>query len=1721
MIVRMDTSASRGPAMRHTLLVFLSLTMPSVALTADGNRLAYLDGSDPYYVHRGFARLTTPQWVGEDGVDAVVVLAIDDMRGHEKWEQFLRPILRRLQKIDGRAPVSIMTCQVDPKDPHLQKWLEQGLSLETHTIDHPCPLLAGGDLEKARSTYDRCIDLLASVEGNRPVAFRMPCCDSLNTLSPRFYTELFRRPTAKGNFLTLDSSVFCLLTANDPELPRELVLDRDGTERFRRYIPADRPFGNTIEDYPYPYLIDRLCWEFPCITPSDWQSKNLQGPGNPLLLRDWKAALDAVVRKKGTFNLVFHPYGWSKPEQIVDLIDHAERTHGKKVRFLTFREAQERLNRHLLGGQPVRAADGGDNGVRLIDLNGDGAMDVVIGNDRVRHTRLWVKGRGWVTSDFPVPLVEDDGKGRRRDAGVRFGILDARGNASVLVRTEKRAGAWRFTGSRWEAAPELLAGLEIDGKPVFTARDGRDLGVRLRDLDGDGICELIVGNDREQAVFAWSADDKHWRRLPWSLPEGTRIVDGRGSDAGLRFVDVDDDGQLDVLFSSEERSSLHLFQSKEKGWARQALAAKHGEAKALPVIARGGANNGAWFHGRELWVQNEHTAVLKDLVERRSFNDMLLSIEPAARTAAASLRSLHARPGFQVEQMAAEPMVLDPIALAWGPDGKLWVVEMGDYPLGLDGKGKPGGRILVLEDTRGDGKYDKVTVFLDKVGFPTGVLPWGKGVLVSCAPDIFYAEDTDGDGKADKREVLYTGFGEGNQQHRVNGFVYGLDNWLYCANGDSGGVIRSLKTGAKVDIRGRDFRIRPADGAIEAVTGGTQFGRCRDDWGNWFGGNNSNPLWHYALDDHYLRRNPHLAYPDPRITVPVIPGAAPVFPLSRTMPRFNDPGGANRFTSACSPIIYRDNLFGPAFAGNSFVSEPVHDLVHREVLSPKGVTFTSRRAADEERSEFLASTDNWCRPTSIRIGPDGALWVADMYRHVIEHPQWIPLDWQKRLDLRAGHDQGRIYRVYPVGARPRAIPRLDRLDGPALAAALDTPGGWQRDMGQQLLVERQDRTAVLTLEKLLTSPRPLTRLHALCTLDGLGALRDDPLVAAMQDPHPGVRRHAVRLCDARLAKSPQLGPMLLKLSGDPDSTVRMQLAYTLGEWNDARAGRALGELALRDGGDRYFAAAVLSSVNEKNLEPVLQVVLAAREAAPAGLVEQLMRLATATGNTKALAALIAAATTAEKGGYAPGQLAALAGLLDVLDRRGASLAGLRTGSAGELRAALDRLPKVFEHARRVAADAKAPVADRAAAAGLLGRGFDHQREDIDLLAELLLPQAPDDVQAAAVTTLGKLKGKRIAEVLLQSWKSQGPHSRGLTLDVLLSRDDWATALVDALEAKRLPAAEIDSARQQRLLTHKVAELRERSRRLLAASLNPDRRKVVDTYRPALALKGDVARGKQVFGKTCATCHKLDGAGNEVGPDLAALADKAAETLLIAILDPNQAVESRYINYVAQTKTGRTFTGLIASETGTSLTLVGPDGKPQVVLRADLEELTSSGKSLMPEGLEKDIRPQDMADLLAYLKGRTSSAKRKSFAGNTPEVVRPAADGSLLLTAKTCEIYGTTLVFEDKYANLGFWANEDDHAVWTVELRQRGRYTVWLDYACTDGSAGDTFQLHAGDERLTGKVAGTGSWDDYRQTKVGEIALAAGRQRLVFRSLGKIEHGALIDLKSVKLLRVAP
>ena len=349
---------------RQIILAAFFLLVASAAHAQELDLLTRLDMANPWYPDSSTPPLKTPDWVDEEGVECVVVFAIDDMRDPAKYEQYLRPILQRLKRIDGRAPVSIMTNSVKPDDPQLQSWLDEGLSIEVHTADHPCPILTGGNFERAKSTYDRCVDQLAKIPGNAPVAFRTPCCDSLNTVSPRFFDAIFNGETPDGNFLQIDSSVFNFYTAADKSIPRDLILDAEGNDRFAKYMPNkngvhDR-FVNFIENYPYPYVIAGGCWQFPCVAPSDWSAQHLHGVNNPLTVEDWKAALDITVHKQGVFNLVFHPHGWITSAQVVDFIDHAVNKHGTRVKFLNFREAAERLNRTQTGGLPLRKAKAAD-----------------------------------------------------------------------------------------------------------------------------------------------------------------------------------------------------------------------------------------------------------------------------------------------------------------------------------------------------------------------------------------------------------------------------------------------------------------------------------------------------------------------------------------------------------------------------------------------------------------------------------------------------------------------------------------------------------------------------------------------------------------------------------------------------------------------------------------------------------------------------------------------------------------------------------------------------------------------------------------------------------------------------------------------------------------------------------------------------------------------------------------------------------------------------------------------------------------------------------------------------------------------------------------------------------------------------------------------------------------------------------------------------------------
>jgi putative heme-binding domain-containing protein len=423
--------------------------------------------------------------------------------------------------------------------------------------------------------------------------------------------------------------------------------------------------------------------------------------------------------------------------------------------------------------------------------------------------------------------------------------------------------------------------------------------------------------------------------------------------------------------------------------------------------------------------------------------------------------------------------------------------------------------------------------------------------------------------------------------------------------------------------------------------------------------------------------------------------------------------------------------------------------------------------------------------------------------------------------------------------------------------------------------------------------------------------------------------------------------------------------------NEERAGGALASLIRRDGNDAWMRAAIMSSAAQ-HVDALLLALLGAKTDERGGalpspeILASLLNLAVAQRSQRPLEAIkqSIAIPAGKDGHYAPWQFAALTGLLEARDKQ-------------IHQPALD-LEKpfvwVWPAARRAVADTQTDQAERTAAAGLLGYSARKDVKDRDLLLGLLRPQVSVAIQVAAVTALAKSTDPKLPALLVNDWKHHSPQVRNVILDTLLSRTAWASSLLSSLEDGCVPPGEIDPARRQQLLNRRSNALRARAEAVFAHQARP-RQAVVDSFRPALASKGDRAAGAAVFKKLCASCHRLGKEGVEVGPDLAALVDKSPEALLIAILDPNRAFEAKFTSFNVATVDGRILSGLVSTESATAVTLRRQDGKEDVLLRSQIDEMTSSGQSLMPEGVEKDLKPGDLADLIAFL--ASSSAVKTS------------------------------------------------------------------------------------------------------------------------------------------------
>jgi len=946
---------------------------------------------------------------------------------------------------------------------------------------------------------------------------------------------------------------------------------------------------------------------------------------------------------------------------------------------------------------------------------------------------------------------------------------------------------------------------------------------------------------------------------------------------------------------------------------------------------------------------------------------------------ATALESFRVHAGFHLEPLAVEPQVMDPVSACYDADGRLYVVEMRGYPFP---EKTPSGNVIRLDDRDGDGRFETRTVLLDGLSWPTGVVPYEGGVFIAVAPDILYAKDTSSDGVADVKKVMFTGFGTDNVQGLENGLLWGPDGWIYGVASSNGGTIhnRSRPEARPVSVRGRDFRFRPDGSAFEAISGGGQFGHAFDDWGHRFTCNNSNHVRQIVLPSHYLERNPALIPPSVILDIAAEGPAAPVFRISapepwrvvRTRQRAADPELSRRlpptelfatgfFTSATGITIYRGTSYPAEYRGNLFVGDVGGNLVHRKVLSVDGATFLASRA--DKDVEFLASTDNWFRPVNFANTPDGTLLILDMYRETIEHPLSIPEPIQRHLDLTSGKDRGRLYNLVYSGARRRPRPKLSEAPPAELVRLLADPDAWWRETAQRLLFERQDRTVVGLLRTMVAQrPGALGRLHALWTLALLESLDPDSVVLGLTDPEPRVREQAIRLAEGRFDRAPAVLTKLLALADDPDPMVRFQLAFSLGEANDdPRAITALATIAARDAGSVWARTAVLSSIAGRPL--ALLDALAGRagfftassgdawldelaflvgtERKPAQARGLLQRLnAAGVGSGPLMRAVLA---------LARGQRRAGGSFQSLLEVGSPALMAPLLTEAGEL------------------AGSSGPLDRRLVAIRLLGLG--DAKTARELFPKLLDARQPSAVQLVVLQTLAGLFDRDAARQIIIHWKSMSPEVRREAVEVLFGRREGIEAVIDAIESRAIPPSELDPARLRQLQTHSDPAVRARAQKILAVegAAARDRGQVVLSYRPALEMAGHRDRGREVFARTCATCHQAEGRGTDVGPNLATVTNRSPDDLLVHILDPNREVAPNFVNYNVATESGRVFSGIIAEESAGALVLKRAEGASDVIPRDQIETVASTGISLMPEGLEKGLSHQDLADLIAFVR----------------------------------------------------------------------------------------------------------------------------------------------------------
>jgi putative membrane-bound dehydrogenase-like protein len=1196
-----------------------------------------------------------------------------------------------------------------------------------------------------------------------------------------------------------------------------------------------------------------------------------------------------------------------------------------------------------------------------------------------QNMKTWFQGaaagRSFVTTG-PLVLLEVDG----RPPGERIEMAGP-GPHSVTVRLRVRS----------EVAPVSDVNLIVNGKVASAWQVGAaqsegkwvEFEKKLELTEPAWIAARAFGTSPNGSPDA----DAHTNPVYVSL-DGRLPYDRESLDALVKKLDTELRDQKRRHFDEKtalvdyfERSRDILLKIREEGGLRSNQDVHKIAAEELPELKDPGART--------------HTDA-----ELKAF---LKPVPP--KTPAQALKTFETIPGFHMELLASEPNVRSPISGAIDDSGNLYITEMIDYPYYPKPGDKPLGCVRLLRDTDGDGIYDTATVFADHLLWAGGVACWKGGVFVAAPPDIWYFKDTDGDGKADIKRKVFTGFGTQSQQYMVNNLKWGLDHKIYGSTAGNGGQIRhGDRPGEKpISVDRHDFRFDPVTEEFEPIVGTVQFGNSFDDWGDRFLCDESEPILQAVLDTRYLERNPYL--PASSGVCNIGGGSVPIFRIS-PIERWRHIRSSRRIAlSTRNPLnagvshhvidagagitIYRGNAYPPRFYGNAIVGDAQNNLAHRMLLTPDGVTFKERRA--DAGTEFVRSFDNWFRPVNFINAPDGTLYCLDMSREILESIH-IPFDVLKFIDLKAGRDSGRVYRIAPDGFHYPGPPRLGAKSTAELVGLLADSNGWHRDTAQRLLFERQDHSAVEPLKKLLHSGRtPQARLNALWTLKGLDALDTADLEAALDDTHFALREHGVRLAESRLDHEPELLKRVLALAADENARVRYQVAYSLGEVHGsgaANAVEALARIARHDGEDRWIRTAVLSSVAHTSHQLLIRLLEDPQFVRSGNGREMAAQLASISGvrnQTEEIALVLDAAAALGGSKSASPQteivLGIAGGLKQVNGRLQLNSSATRPG---------DRmLVRLAESAKLSALDSHLPDGKRVAAIRLLGcftRDFSGST-----LRQLLSPSNPEWIQTTAVEALAQYGNDEIAQDLLERWKEYTPDVRSEVVRALLSRERWTLAYLRRLQSEPSGTALLQPLQRTRLLKHKSPAIRDLATAVLGSQSASPRSAVIADYKSCLRLRGDVPAGQKVFERECSICHQIGRTGHAIGPSLASSNAREPEALLMHILDPNFYIPPQFVQYVAVDHNGRTYTGILADQTSTSITLKREKDAFDTLLRSNLEELSSTGKSLMPEGLEKKVSQRDMADLIAYLQtvqATVPPAQQPLDIGTRPGLMEP-------------------------------------------------------------------------------------------------------------------------------------